>query len=240
MPNKNIRSNNKKVNYIYYYMLLPCHWYFTLLLLLFQTQLELLRSLATEALYEEQVQQVTIFHINISVIISLQYLYYNISPQNTVLNISPQHSCLVCDSVCITPPSLCPTLRLSSYVVIWIQKNKIRWEGYKLSHLWDSLLVTPPGKQRTNKSGYWWQWNIEIYFQFCHKDNLFWIILPTWSFANRENLLQWFTPEGFKSLFALIGTNGQGIGTRWVLLTMHMSKTDVCINSIRYFQFSYP
>lgn len=28
------------------------------------------------------------------------------------------------------------------------------------------------------------------------------------------SLLQWFTPEGFRSLFALVGTNGQGIGTR--------------------------
>lgn len=32
--------------------------------------------------------------------------------------------------------------------------------------------------------------------------------------------LQWFTSEGFKSLLALVGTNGQGIGTsafsRWV------------------------
>ena len=32
--------------------------------------------------------------------------------------------------------------------------------------------------------------------------------------------MQWFTPEGFKSLLALVGTNGQGIGTsafsRWV------------------------
>uniref|UniRef100_A0A8C2Z6B0 Protein-lysine N-trimethyltransferase SMYD5 n=1 Tax=Cyclopterus lumpus TaxID=8103 RepID=A0A8C2Z6B0_CYCLU len=32
--------------------------------------------------------------------------------------------------------------------------------------------------------------------------------------------LQWFAPEGFRSLFALVGTNGQGIGTsslsRWV------------------------
>lgn len=31
---------------------------------------------------------------------------------------------------------------------------------------------------------------------------------------------QWFTPEGFRSLLALVGTNGQGIGTsafsRWV------------------------
>lgn len=26
--------------------------------------------------------------------------------------------------------------------------------------------------------------------------------------------LQWFTPDGFRSLFALVGTNGQGIGTR--------------------------
>merc|ERR1719300_606355 len=28
-----------------------------------------------------------------------------------------------------------------------------------------------------------------------------------------ENVQQWFTPEGFRSLFALIGTNGQGIGS---------------------------
>ena len=31
---------------------------------------------------------------------------------------------------------------------------------------------------------------------------------------------QWFTPDGFRSLLALVGTNGQGIGTssfsRWV------------------------
>ena len=26
-------------------------------------------------------------------------------------------------------------------------------------------------------------------------------------------MFQWFTPEGFKSLLALIGTNSQGIGT---------------------------
>ncbi|XP_051894558.1 histone-lysine N-trimethyltransferase SMYD5 isoform X1 [Pristis pectinata] len=35
-----------------------------------------------------------------------------------------------------------------------------------------------------------------------------------------ESLSQWFTPEGFRSLFALVGTNGQGIGTsslsQWV------------------------
>ncbi|XP_064007271.1 histone-lysine N-trimethyltransferase SMYD5 isoform X4 [Pogoniulus pusillus] len=35
-----------------------------------------------------------------------------------------------------------------------------------------------------------------------------------------EHLSRWFTPEGFRSLFALIGTNGQGIGTsslsQWV------------------------
>ncbi|XP_078530609.1 protein-lysine N-trimethyltransferase SMYD5 [Lissotriton helveticus] len=35
-----------------------------------------------------------------------------------------------------------------------------------------------------------------------------------------ERLSRWFTPEGFKSLFALVGTNGQGIGTsslsQWV------------------------
>ncbi|XP_064367728.1 histone-lysine N-trimethyltransferase SMYD5 isoform X3 [Dromaius novaehollandiae] len=35
-----------------------------------------------------------------------------------------------------------------------------------------------------------------------------------------EHLSRWFTPEGFQSLFALVGTNGQGIGTsslsQWV------------------------
>uniref|UniRef100_A0AAR2J8G5 Protein-lysine N-trimethyltransferase SMYD5 n=1 Tax=Pygocentrus nattereri TaxID=42514 RepID=A0AAR2J8G5_PYGNA len=35
-----------------------------------------------------------------------------------------------------------------------------------------------------------------------------------------DYLSQWFTPEGFRSLFALVGTNGQGIGTsslsQWV------------------------
>ncbi|CAM9461953.1 unnamed protein product [Lampetra planeri] len=35
-----------------------------------------------------------------------------------------------------------------------------------------------------------------------------------------ESLAQWFSPEGFRSLFALVGTNGQGIGTsslsQWV------------------------
>ncbi|XP_007109725.1 protein-lysine N-trimethyltransferase SMYD5 isoform X1 [Physeter macrocephalus] len=35
-----------------------------------------------------------------------------------------------------------------------------------------------------------------------------------------EALSQWFTPDGFRSLFALVGTNGQGIGTsslsQWV------------------------
>uniref|UniRef100_A0A8C9YGK1 Protein-lysine N-trimethyltransferase SMYD5 n=1 Tax=Sander lucioperca TaxID=283035 RepID=A0A8C9YGK1_SANLU len=35
-----------------------------------------------------------------------------------------------------------------------------------------------------------------------------------------EHLSRWFVPEGFRSLFALVGTNGQGIGTsslsRWV------------------------
>ncbi|XP_029450485.1 SET and MYND domain-containing protein 5 isoform X2 [Rhinatrema bivittatum] len=35
-----------------------------------------------------------------------------------------------------------------------------------------------------------------------------------------ERLSRWFTPEGFQSLFALVGTNGQGIGTsslsQWV------------------------
>ncbi|KAK2834256.1 hypothetical protein Q7C36_014957 [Tachysurus vachellii] len=35
-----------------------------------------------------------------------------------------------------------------------------------------------------------------------------------------DHLSQWFTPDGFRSLFALVGTNGQGIGTsslsQWV------------------------
>ncbi|XP_017886308.1 SET and MYND domain-containing protein 5 [Ceratina calcarata] len=38
--------------------------------------------------------------------------------------------------------------------------------------------------------------------------------------VNTDFTEQWFTPEGFKSLWALVGTNGQGIGTsafsRWV------------------------
>ncbi|KAI4487400.1 hypothetical protein M0804_005549 [Polistes exclamans] len=37
---------------------------------------------------------------------------------------------------------------------------------------------------------------------------------------NNDHTLNWFTPEGFRSLLALVGTNGQGIGTsafaRWV------------------------
>ncbi|KAG9328793.1 hypothetical protein JZ751_010644, partial [Albula glossodonta] len=32
-----------------------------------------------------------------------------------------------------------------------------------------------------------------------------------------DHLNRWFTPEGFLSLFALVGTNGQGIGTRYTL-----------------------
>jgi hypothetical protein len=32
-------------------------------------------------------------------------------------------------------------------------------------------------------------------------------------FPQVEDIQQWLTPEGFRSLFALIGTNGQGIGT---------------------------
>ncbi|XP_076103229.1 protein-lysine N-trimethyltransferase SMYD5-like [Mytilus galloprovincialis] len=35
----------------------------------------------------------------------------------------------------------------------------------------------------------------------------------TADFIFEENVSQWFTPEGFRSLFALIGTNGQGIGS---------------------------
>ena len=33
-----------------------------------------------------------------------------------------------------------------------------------------------------------------------------------------ECIFQWFTPEGFRSLFALVGRNGQGIGSRYVTL----------------------
>ncbi|OPL32819.1 hypothetical protein AM593_01874, partial [Mytilus galloprovincialis] len=35
----------------------------------------------------------------------------------------------------------------------------------------------------------------------------------TGDFIFEDNVSQWFTPEGFRSLFALIGTNGQGIGS---------------------------
>uniref|UniRef100_A0A3Q4HGV3 Protein-lysine N-trimethyltransferase SMYD5 n=1 Tax=Neolamprologus brichardi TaxID=32507 RepID=A0A3Q4HGV3_NEOBR len=39
-------------------------------------------------------------------------------------------------------------------------------------------------------------------------------------YDDRVTVLQWFVPEGFRSLFALVGTNGQGIGTsslsQWV------------------------
>lgn len=42
--------------------------------------------------------------------------------------------------------------------------------------------------------------------------------LQTWTRKSGPRLtslsLQWFTPDGFRSLFALVGTNGQGIGTR--------------------------
>ncbi|EDO34962.1 predicted protein [Nematostella vectensis] len=36
-----------------------------------------------------------------------------------------------------------------------------------------------------------------------------------------DRLEQWFTPEGFSSLFALVGTNGQGIGTSSLSLYVH-------------------
>uniref|UniRef100_A0A4X2JR57 SMYD family member 5 n=1 Tax=Vombatus ursinus TaxID=29139 RepID=A0A4X2JR57_VOMUR len=58
---------------------------------------------------------------------------------------------------------------------------------------------------------------IKLFSQFCNKT------------ANEEEEIvhkllgdkfQWFTPDGFRSLFALVGTNGQGIGTsslsQWV------------------------
>ncbi|XP_013385788.1 SET and MYND domain-containing protein 5-like, partial [Lingula anatina] len=36
-----------------------------------------------------------------------------------------------------------------------------------------------------------------------------------------EHVQQWFTPEGFRSLFALIGTNGQGVGTSSLSVWVH-------------------
>ena len=33
---------------------------------------------------------------------------------------------------------------------------------------------------------------------------------------------KWFNPEGFQSLMALIGTNGQGIGTRYRLIIIFL------------------
>ncbi|KAK3733768.1 hypothetical protein RRG08_026879 [Elysia crispata] len=45
-----------------------------------------------------------------------------------------------------------------------------------------------------------------------------------------ESVQEWYTPEGFNSLFALIGTNGQGIGTssfsRWVKATERLQLGD--------------
>lgn len=40
------------------------------------------------------------------------------------------------------------------------------------------------------------------------------ILLWQGSISGDMIVLQWFVPEGFLSLFALVGTNGQGIGTR--------------------------
>lgn len=56
-------------------------------------------------------------------------------------------------------------------------------------------------------------------------------------------ILQWLTPEGFRSLVALVGTNGQGIGTsplsRWVrncdaveISTEEREKLDQLIDNI--------
>ena len=55
--------------------------------------------------------------------------------------------------------------------------------------------------------------------------------------------LQWLTPEGFRSLIALVGTNGQGVGTSaisvWVrnctnldLPTEENEKLDQVINQL--------
>ncbi|GFO21323.1 SET and MYND domain-containing protein 5 [Plakobranchus ocellatus] len=45
-----------------------------------------------------------------------------------------------------------------------------------------------------------------------------------------ESVEEWYTPEGFNSLFALIGTNGQGIGSssfsRWVKATERLQLGD--------------
>ncbi|XP_051171373.1 histone-lysine N-trimethyltransferase SMYD5 [Leptopilina boulardi] len=47
---------------------------------------------------------------------------------------------------------------------------------------------------------------------------------------NTEFVQDWFTPEGFKSLLALVGTNGQGIGTsafsRWVKNVTNLQLSD--------------
>ena len=43
-----------------------------------------------------------------------------------------------------------------------------------------------------------------------------------------ESVSHWYTADGFKSLFALIGTNGQGIGTRYALT---VSVSVLCIHT---------
>ncbi|KAG8453241.1 hypothetical protein GDO86_000029, partial [Hymenochirus boettgeri] len=40
-----------------------------------------------------------------------------------------------------------------------------------------------------------------------------------------EGVSRWFTPEGFRSLFALVGTNGQGIGTSSLSQWVHTCDT---------------
>uniref|UniRef100_A0AAR2IME9 Protein-lysine N-trimethyltransferase SMYD5 n=1 Tax=Pygocentrus nattereri TaxID=42514 RepID=A0AAR2IME9_PYGNA len=68
------------------------------------------------------------------------------------------------------------------------------------------------------------------FLSFLYFFNAFHFLSPQGQLALLRNLLttalyddylsQWFTPEGFRSLFALVGTNGQGIGTsslsQWV------------------------
>uniref|UniRef100_A0A8D0HB95 Protein-lysine N-trimethyltransferase SMYD5 n=1 Tax=Sphenodon punctatus TaxID=8508 RepID=A0A8D0HB95_SPHPU len=88
-------------------------------------------------------------------------------------------------------------------------------------------------KQAKDKD--WW---IKLFSQFCSKtaneeeaivhkllgdkfkDQLELLRLLFTEALYEERLSRWFTPEGFRSLFALVGTNGQGIGTsslsQWV------------------------
>uniref|UniRef100_A0A8D0FHH0 Protein-lysine N-trimethyltransferase SMYD5 n=1 Tax=Strix occidentalis caurina TaxID=311401 RepID=A0A8D0FHH0_STROC len=93
--------------------------------------------------------------------------------------------------------------------------------------------VTLPGTRAKDKE--WW---IKAFSQFCSKTaneeeevvhkllgdkfkgQLELLRLLFTEALYDEHLSRWFTPEGFRSLFALVGTNGQGIGTsslsQWV------------------------